>query len=81
MLHEPTFISSCIKQEMSKRKEEIDWSNFANASPKPKRLHLEEDDSDGLFHCPVQDCNHDGFISQRGCRKHVKKKTLLVLLF
>lgn len=60
--------------EMSKRKDEIDWSKLANASPKPKRLHLEEDDSDGLFHCPVQACNHDGFITQRGCRKHVTNK-------
>ena len=68
------FSSSCKQQEMIKQREEIDWSNFANASPKPKRLHLEEDDSDGLFHCPVQDCNHDGFISQRGYRKHVKQK-------
>ncbi|CAH3146143.1 unnamed protein product, partial [Porites lobata] len=30
--------------------------------------------SDGLFHCPVQICNHDGFTTQRGCRKHVKSK-------
>ena len=59
---------------MNKRGVEIDWSNVANASPKPKRLHLEEDDSDGLFHCPVQDCNHDGFTTQRGCRKHTKNK-------
>ena len=35
---------------------------------------MEEDDLDGLFHCPVKDCNHDGFVSQRGCRKHVKRK-------
>ena len=47
---------------------------LANASPKPKRLHLEEDDCDGLFHCPVQICKHDGFTTQRGCRKHVKSK-------
>ena len=52
----------------------MNWSKLANASPKPKRLHLEEDDCDGLFHCPVQICNHDGFTTQRGCRKHVKNK-------
>lgn len=59
---------------MSKRGDEVDWSKLANASPKPKRLHLEEHDSDGLFHCPVQACNNDGFTTQRGCRKHVKNK-------
>lgn len=59
---------------MNKRGVEIDWSKLENASPKPKRLHLEEDDSDGLFHCPVQDCNHDGFTTARGCRKHAKNK-------
>ena len=68
---ELTFISI---YEMSGRKAEIDWSKIANASPRPKRLHLEEDDVDGLFRCPVQECGHDGFISQRGCRKHVKTK-------
>ena len=59
---------------MYKRGVEIDWSKLPNASPKPKRLHLEEDDSDGLFHCPVQGCKHDGFTTQRGCRKHAKNK-------
>ena len=34
---------------MNKRGVEIDWSKLPNASPKPKRLPLEEDDSDGLF--------------------------------
>ena len=49
-------------------------SIIANESPKPKRLHLEEDDSDGLYHCPMQACNHDGFTTLRGCRKHTKNK-------
>ncbi|CAH3173163.1 unnamed protein product, partial [Porites lobata] len=60
--------------KMNKRGKDVNWSKFANASPKPKRLHLEEDDCDGLFHCPVQICNHEGFATQRGCRKHVKNK-------
>ena len=60
--------------KMNKRGKDVNWSKLANASPKPKRLHLEEDDCDGLFHCPVQICNHDGFTTQRGCRKHVKNK-------
>ena len=59
---------------MNKRGVEIDWSKLPNASPKPKRLHLEEDDSDGLFHCPVQGCKRDGFTTQRDCRKHAKNK-------
>ena len=61
---------------MSKRaRGNIDWSEQDGASPKPKRLHLEEDEKDGLFHCPVEKCSHEeGFSSQRGCRKHVKNK-------
>ena len=59
---------------MNKRGVEIDWSKLPNASPKPKRLHLQDDDSDGLFHCPVQGCKHDGFTTQRGRRKHAKNK-------
>ena len=60
--------------KMSKRGEEVNWLKIPNASPKPKRLHLEEDDCDGLFHCPVQTCSHEGFTTQRGCRKHVRNK-------
>ena len=60
--------------QMSKHIKEIDWSKIAGASPKPKRLHLEEDESDGFFHCPVQTCDHDTFSTQRGCRRPVKNK-------
>ena len=66
---------------MSRRKGVIDWSKLPNASPKPKRLHLEKDESDGLFHCPVSECKHEGFSTQRGCRKHVKKKHLWFYYF
>lgn len=59
---------------MSKRLKSIDWSSKDGASPKPKRLHLEEDENDKLYHCPVPNCAHDGFSTQRGCRKHVKNK-------
>ena len=54
---------------MNKRGKDVNWSKLANASPKPKKLHLEEDDCDGLFHCPVQICKHDGFTTQRGCTR------------
>ena len=57
---------------MSKRKK-IEWSSVKDASPKPKRLHLEKD-SDEKYHCPIPRCEHEGFTSQRGCRKHVKSK-------
>ena len=66
---------------MSKRGVEIDWSKLPNASPKPKRIHLEEDDSDGLFHCPVQGCKHDGFTTQiKRLQKTCQEQTPLVLL-
>ena len=37
---------------------------------KAKRLDLKPN-NEGLFVCPVSNCDHDGFSSQRGCRKHV----------
>lgn len=57
---------------MSKRLKSVDWSSKDGASPKPKRLHLEEDENDKLYHCPMANCAHDGFSTQRGFRKHVK---------
>ena len=56
------------------KKCKVNWSDIDGASPKPKRLHLEKDETDSLFHCPIQECEHDGFQSQRGCRKHVNNK-------
>ena len=50
----------------------FDWKTFDGASVKSKRLKLTTD-TDGIFHCPVRNCEHQGFLSQRGCRKHVKK--------
>ncbi|XP_068727965.1 uncharacterized protein, partial [Montipora capricornis] len=35
---------------------------------------LEKDDADSLYHCPIHLCEHEGFQSQRGCRKHVYNK-------
>ena len=51
----------------------VDWSKIQGASKKPKRLHLVGDE-EGIFQCPVLHCDHMGFSSQRGCRKHVKNK-------
>ena len=56
------------------KKCKVNWSDIDVASPKPKRLHLEKDETDSLYHCPIQECDHDGFQSQRGCRKHVNTK-------
>ena len=60
-------------EKMSKANK-IEWSNIDAALPKPKRLHLEKDGADSLYHCPIQLCEHEGFQSQRGCRKHVSNK-------
>ena len=56
------------------KKCKVNWSDIDGASPKPKRLHLEKDETDSLFHCRIQECDHDGFQSQRGCRKRVNNK-------
>ena len=42
--------------KMSKQGEEVDRSMHRLN----QRDHFEEDDCDGLFHCPVHTCNHDG---------------------
>ena len=56
------------------KKCKVNWSDIDGASPKPKCLHLEKDNGDSLYHCPIQLGEHEGFQSQRGCRKHVINK-------
>ena len=51
----------------------VEWEKVDGAFHKPRRLHLEIDNS-GLFPCPTPGCEHEGFASKRGCRKHVKTK-------
>ena len=36
-----------------------------------KTASLGKDEADSLYHCPIQECDHAGFQSQRGRRKHV----------
>ena len=42
------------------KKCKVNWSDVQGASPKPKRLHLEKDEADSLYHCPIQESEHDG---------------------
>ncbi|CAB3989462.1 Phthiocerol synthesis polyketide synthase type I [Paramuricea clavata] len=58
---------------MPRQRIRVDWKTVDGAFSKPRRLHL-ENDKEGLFHCPAPGCEHDGFESQRGYRKHVKTK-------
>ena len=54
-------------------KKRIDWKTVDGASEFPRRLHLEKA-TNQRYYCPVSFCDHEGFGSQRGCRKHVKTK-------
>ena len=50
------------------------WSKVVkDEGKKAKRLHLKAN-KDGLYFCPVDLCESDGYKSQRGCRKHVSVK-------
>ena len=46
------------------------WMNFPGAFSIRRRLHLSPN-HDGIYKCPVAECRHEGFRSQRGCRKHI----------
>ena len=54
------------------RYKDVQWRTIEGAFAKPRRLHLVSNPG-GVFHCPIRNCDHIGFKSQRGCRKHVKK--------
>ena len=45
------------------------WRKAA-AGKKPKRLKLVPD-KNGIYTCPINACDSNGFKSKRGCRKHV----------
>ena len=47
-----------------------EWKAVEGASEKPKRLKIEPNDN-GLYVCPIENCDSNSYRSQRGCRKHV----------
>ena len=65
-----TMASSATKRRLTK----AEWKTARGASPKPKRLHLQRDTDGDIFYCPVAACDHPGFTTDRGCRKHVTQR-------
>ena len=57
----------------SKKRTKLDWKSAIGAADKPKRLHLVRNEDDIIL-CPVPYCEHYGFLTERGCRKHVSEK-------
>ena len=55
---------------MAKNVLSVDWKIFNGAAVKRKMLRLIPN-ADGMFLCPVDNCLHIGFKSQRGLRKHI----------
>ena len=51
----------------------VDWQAFNAAAHKRRMLHLKAN-VDGMFLCPVANCLHLGFKSQRGLRKHIETR-------
>ena len=55
---------------MPKRVLTVNWKAIDGAAVKKRILHLKAGD-DGLFLCPIQDCLHVPYKSNRGLRKHI----------
>ena len=51
----------------------VDWQAFSGAAHKRRMLHLKPN-VDGMYLCPVANCLHVGFRSQRGLRKHIETR-------
>ena len=51
----------------------IEWRRLPSAFSKSRGLQVQRN-KDGMYFCPIDFCDHNGFLSQRGCRKHTKTK-------
>ena len=58
----------------------IDWLSLDGARKKKRKLSFEAN-NDAVYICPIQNCLHIGFKSQRGLRKHVNTKHEWYLYF
>ena len=58
---------------MAKNVLSVDWQAYNGATHKRRMLHLKPN-ADGIFLCPIDNCLHVGFKSQRGLRKHIESR-------
>ena len=61
---------SVINMSRKRDVDDVDWSALENAREHKRALVLKKDDKE-IYHCRVESCSHPGFISKRGCRKHI----------
>jgi len=67
--------TNCVNHsdEMIK-KGKVEWSKIDGLPLKLKWLHLGKGGTDNSYHSAIQLCDHNGFKSQRGCRKDLNTK-------
>ena len=51
----------------------IEWRRLPGPFAKPRRLQVPRS-KEGLYFRPIDFCDHDRFLSQRGCREYTKTK-------
>ena len=56
-------------------KVKTEWKNVEGAFENKRRIHLKPSQH-GIYSCPANPCDHmhDGFTTERGCRKHIKSR-------
>ena len=52
----------------------IDWQNIEGAFDKKRKLKLRASEEENTLKCPVKYCDHEGFKTESGCRKHIKSR-------
>ena len=62
------------------RYKDVQWRTIEGAFAKPRRLHLVSDPG-GVFQCPIRNCDHIGFKSQKRLQKACKENTWMVHIF
>ena len=61
---------SVINMSQKHKLDDVDWSALENAREHKRVPVLKKDDKE-IYDCPVESCNHPGFTSKGGCRKHI----------
>ena len=65
-----------LYERLFKMPKNVDWQNIKKRkkkeTKKKRKLKLRASEEDNTFKCPVKYCDHEGFKTERGCRKHIK---------
>ena len=68
-----------LLKSQNEQEVQVNWSDIDGASPKPKRLHLEKDETDSLYHYQYKSVTMMDFMVKEGAENMLITSTVILV--